>query len=86
LNFVRRARDLGFTIDEIRALLKLAGSRDQPCADVREVASHHLGDVRAKLTALQTIEGVLAKMVDQCGTGGSPECPLLEALLDGAQA
>lgn len=86
LNFVRRARDLGFTIEEIRALLKLADSRDQPCADVHKVASHHLADVRAKLAALQTIEGVLAKMVDQCGTGASPECPLLEALLESAQA
>lgn len=86
LNFIRRARDLGFTIEEIRALLKLADSQDQPCADVQKVASHHLADVRAKLAALQTIEGVLAKMVDQCGTGASPECPLLEALLDSGQA
>lgn len=82
LNFVRRARDLGFTLDEIRALLKLADSRDQPCGEVQKVATHHLVDVRAKLAALQTIEGVLAEMVDQCGKGTSPDCPLLEALLD----
>lgn len=86
LNFIRRARDLGFTIQEIRALLKLADTRDQPCADVHKVALHHLADVRAKLAALQTIENVLAKMVDQCGTGASPECPLLEALLDSSHA
>lgn len=85
LNFIRRARDLGFTIEEIRALLKLADSQDQPCADVHKVASHHLTDVRAKLAALQTIEGVLSRMVDQCSTGAAPECPLLEALLDSAQ-
>lgn len=83
LNFVRRARDLGFTLDEIRALLKLADARDQPCTEVQKVATHHLADVRVKLAALQKIESVLAEMVDQCGRGTSPDCPLLEALLDG---
>lgn len=55
LSFVRRARDLGFTLDEIHALVKLADSQDQPCAEVQKVATHHLADVRAKLAALQTI-------------------------------
>lgn len=85
LNFVRRARNLGFTLDEIRALLKLAESQDEPCEDVRNVAAHHLADVQAKLEALQGMASVLAKMVDQCGEGASPDCPLLEALLEGTE-
>lgn len=82
LNFVRRARDLGFTLDEIRALLELAEKRDRPCAEVREVASNHLVDVRAKITALRAMERVLADMVVQCTDGSTPECPLIEALFD----
>lgn len=82
LNFIRRARELGFTLEEVRALLKLADSRDQPCAEVQKVAAHHLTDVRAKLAMLRTIEDVLAEMVERCGKGSSPGCPLLEALLD----
>ena len=86
LNFVRRARNLGFTLDEIRALLKLAESQDEPCEDVHKVAAHHLADVRVKLAALEGMERVLAEMVDQCGQGASPDCPLLEALLEGTEA
>lgn len=78
LEFVRRARDLGFTLDEIRALLGLAES-DQPCADARQVAARHLEDVRGKIAALQRMERVLAGMVDLCD-GEGRECPLIDAL------
>ncbi len=82
LNFVRRARDLGFTLDEIRALLQLAEKRDRPCAEAREVAGSHLSDVRAKIADLRAIEGVLVDMVARCAGGTTPECPLIEALFD----
>ena len=49
LGFIRRARDLGFNLDEIRALLDLDGSGRASCAEVREIASWHLANVRAKL-------------------------------------
>ncbi|MBX9934325.1 MAG: helix-turn-helix domain-containing protein [Methylobacterium sp.] len=82
LNFVRRARDLGFTLDEVRALLELAEKREPPCAGAREVAVSHLSDVRAKIAALRTMERVLADMVARCKEDATPECPLIEALFD----
>lgn len=83
LNFVRRARDLGFTLDEIRALLELAENRDRPCTEAREVAASHLSDVRAKIADLRTMEQVLVDMVARCAEGSTAECPLIEALFDG---
>jgi MerR family mercuric resistance operon transcriptional regulator len=56
LGFIRRARDLGFTLDEIRALLDLDGSRRPSCAKAREIASLHLINVRAKLADLARLE------------------------------
>lgn len=82
LNFVRRARDLGFTLDEVRALLELAEKRDRPCAKAREVAAGHLSDVRAKIAGLRTMERVLVDMVARCAEGSTPECPLIEALFN----
>lgn len=84
LNFVRRARDLGFTLNEIRGLLELAEKRDRPCAEAREVAVGHLSDVTAKIADLRTMERVLADMVARCAEGSTPECPLIEALFDPA--
>jgi MerR family mercuric resistance operon transcriptional regulator len=82
LNFVRRARDLGFTLIEIRALLELGEQRDLPCAEARMVAAAHLGDVRAKLAALRKMEKVLVEMVARCADGATPECPILAALFE----
>src|SRR2546426_7932005 len=52
LNFIRRARLLGFSIGEVRTLLRLADERKRPCAEVRVVAEAHLADVRAKMADL----------------------------------
>ena len=82
LNFVRRARELGFTLKEIRDLLELAEQRDLPCAEARVVAAAHLGDVRSKLVALRKMEEVLVEMVSRCSDGTTPDCPILEALFD----
>lgn len=81
LGFIRKARDLGFTIEEIRTLLGLLDERDQPCSEAREIASKRLADVRDKIAALQKMEAVLADLVEQCAHGPALECPLLEALL-----
>ena len=80
LGFVRRARELGFTLDEIRALLRLAEDRDRPCTEAREVAVVHLTDIRTKIADLQAMESVLAETVVRCADGKTPECPLLETL------
>jgi MerR family mercuric resistance operon transcriptional regulator len=84
LGFIRRARDLGFTIQEIRALLRLVDERDQPCGEARDVAAGHLSDVRAKIASLRAMEQALKEMVAQCDSGAQSKCPLIETLFDHA--
>ncbi|RJT28163.1 MerR family transcriptional regulator [Mesorhizobium waimense] len=80
LRFILRARELGFSLEEVRELLRLVDERDRPCADVRIVATTHLDDVRAKIADLRRMEQVLKDVVRQCGDGTLPECPLIETL------
>jgi len=80
LNFVRRARALGFSIDEVRTLLRLADERKRPCAEVRAVADAHLQDVRAKIADLRRMESVLKATVARCASGQGTHCPMIDAL------
>ena len=81
LAFIRRARELGFTLDEIRALLALAAEGGhQACVEVRDLAARHLADVRAKIADLKAMEGLLADAVDRCDQGEPTDCPLIDAL------
>jgi MerR family mercuric resistance operon transcriptional regulator len=84
LAFVRRARGLGFTLDEVRALLGLAAGGQGACAEVREIAAAHVAEVRAKVTDLRAMERVLADAVRRCDADETPGCPLIEALSTGA--
>jgi MerR family mercuric resistance operon transcriptional regulator len=86
LSFVRRARDLGFTLDEVRALLGLAGNRARSCRKVHALAVAHLDDVQAKMADLRKLERVLREMVSRCAEGTLPDCPLIEALFTGGAA
>ncbi len=83
LAFVRRARELGFTLDEVRALLRLAAGNGGACAEAREIAATHLAAVRAKLVDLRAMEQVLAGAVRRCDAGETPECPLIGVLASG---
>jgi len=80
LAFVRRSRELGFSLDEIRALLRLGGPEKASCREVREIAAHHLNDIRAKISDLRKLERLLAKTVAQCTGSMAPECPVLDIL------
>jgi MerR family transcriptional regulator, mercuric resistance operon regulatory protein len=80
LNFIRRARTLGFSIGEVRTLLRLADERKRPCAEVRVVAEAHLKDVRAKIVDLRRMERVLKATVARCAEGRGSDCPVIEAL------
>lgn len=82
LRFVMRARDLGFSLEEIRGLLSLVDSRSQTCAEVANVAAAHLNDVRDKIADLQRIEKALSDAVAKCSGTDVPDCPVLDALLD----
>ena len=80
LNFIRRARALGFSIGEVRTLFRLADERKRPCAEVRVVADAHLKDVRAKIADLRRMERVLKATVARCASGERAACPVIEAL------
>lgn len=80
LAFIRRGRELGFTLDELRALIDLGGPLQAPCADVRDIAAKHLSDIRSKLADLRKLERLLAATIKQCEGGTMPECPVLEML------
>jgi MerR family mercuric resistance operon transcriptional regulator len=78
---MRRARELGFTLDEVRALLKLAAADDRgTCIEVREISVAHLSDVRSRIADLRAMERVLAAAVRQCDAGQQPGCPLIDAV------
>ena len=81
----RRARELGFTLDEVRALLGLANGGESRCADVRDLAASHLKDVRERIADLERMERVLADSVRACDAGLEPGCPLLDALGAGSR-
>ena len=82
VRFVKRAQDLGFTLNEIGELLALRGGGDSAtCGDVRTKAGHKLRDIEAKIRSLRTMEQALAQLVRQCsGEGPVTHCPILEAL------
>jgi len=80
LAFIRRSRELGFSLDEIRALLRLGGPEKASCREVREIAAHHLTDIRAKLADLKKLERLLAKTIARCSGRMAPDCPVLDIL------
>lgn len=86
LTFIRRSRELGFTLDEIRALLAISAEGGQgTCAEVRQLAADHLGDVRAKIADLKAMETLLADAVRCCDAGELPGCPLIDVLSAAAE-
>ena len=81
LAFIRRSRELGFTLHEIRTLLTLSAENGQgACAEVSELANSHLAEVRAKIADLRAMERALADAVRRCKAGEAPGCPLIDTL------
>ena len=80
LAFIRRGRELGFGLEELRALLALGGPGKASCADVRKIAAHHLDDIRTKIADLTKLENLLAKTIAQCSGNRVPDCPVLDIL------
>jgi MerR family transcriptional regulator, mercuric resistance operon regulatory protein len=86
LRFIRRARELGFSLNEVRALLQLDDEKPASCAAVRELATRHLAAVRLRMADLQRVETALARTVRLCRGGKRPRCPLIESIAGGASA
>src|SRR5260221_10838850 len=80
LAFIRRGRELGFTLNEIRAFLDLGGPEKASCDQVRKIAKHHLDDIRAKIKDLVKLERLLAKTIARCSGKSVPDCPILDIL------
>ena len=80
LGFIRRARELGFTAAEVRAILSLGGLAQASCNEVREIAAHHLERVRAKMADLAQIETLLATTIEQCRGDGADNCAVIVML------
>lgn len=80
LGFIRRARALGFSLEDIRGLLRLADGDPAPCAEVAARAGHQREAIRARIAALQAMEAALARLLASCAAGETGPCPLIEAL------
>ena len=80
LSFIRRGRDLGFSLDEVRELLRLSDDRNQSCAEVDRIARLHLIEVERKLADLAALRVELQQLIDQCQHGTVAECRIIEAL------
>lgn len=84
LTFLRRGRGLGFSLDQLRALLGLVDEGGLTCGEVQAVTLDRLADVRGKIADLKRLEGALATMAAECAGGTVPDCPVIDALFQGA--
>jgi Cu(I)-responsive transcriptional regulator len=80
LRFVRRARDLGFSMAEIKTLLGLWGNRRRASADVKRLAMKHVEDLDAKITEMQAMRRALVRLAHHCHGDDRPDCPILDDL------
>jgi Cu(I)-responsive transcriptional regulator len=80
LSFIRRSRDLGFSIEQVRALLGLADQRDRDCGAVDSIAKEHLAEVERKIADLNALQAELRKVIGQCRRGSIAECRIMDAL------
>ena len=80
LTFIRRCRQLGFHLDEIRELLKLVDGGSYTCDEVKELTLAHAGEVERKIADLQRMQRVLQEITSKCSGGRVPDCPIIEAL------
>ncbi|MCV7378718.1 MerR family transcriptional regulator [Mycobacterium alsense] len=84
LTFIRRCRDLGFPVEQVRQLVELMRDDHRSCLEARGVAETHLTALRAKLVELRALERSMARLIeaagDACGGVAGPECVVLERL------
>lgn len=82
LRFIKRARELGFSIDRIRTLLSLWSDRRRKSAAVKKLANQYLDELDADIAKLQSIRAQVYHMAHSCRGDDRPECPILEDLAD----
>lgn len=80
LSFVRRARELGFSIEQIRELIAFGEQREHECSSVDDVVKAHIADIARRVRDLQALQGELQRMIGNCPGGRVADCRVLEAL------
>jgi Cu(I)-responsive transcriptional regulator len=87
LRFIRRCRDLGFTLDQIRDLLRLSSQKDEECAEVDRITAHHLIEIEQKISDLKRLAKELRRLNNCCqGNGIIADCRIIEALSPSREA
>jgi hypothetical protein len=80
LKFIRHARDLGFSVEDIRQLLALSEQRTMSCDGAIDIADHHLRQIEGKIARLRLIRSELKRMIEACEGGLVADCRILEAI------
>jgi Cu(I)-responsive transcriptional regulator len=80
LRFVRRARDLGFSVGQIKDLLRLWAERSRSSAEVKKIALAHVADLERRALALTEVAGALKHLADACHGDDRPDCPIIHEL------
>lgn len=83
LNFIRRSRDLGFKVEDIRDLLKLRSDRTRRSASVKKVALGHIETLKQKIAELEEMVGTLQTLADSCSGDQKSNCPIIDELETG---
>jgi MerR family transcriptional regulator, copper efflux regulator len=86
LRFIRRARDLGFSVEQMETLLALWSDRTRASADVKHVAEAHIAELERKMKEIEGMAKTLRHLVHNCHGDGRPDCPILEDLSHGLEA
>ena len=80
LCFIRRCRDMGFSLEEIRGLLSLVDGEQVSCEQVKRMADNHLADIKRKIADLKKMQRTLRELSSNCSGNDVPDCPIIEAL------
>lgn len=80
LRFIRHARELGFEIDDIRQLLRLADEPNRPCREVDAIAKRHVAEIESRMTRLAALRAEICRMIDECARDKVSQCRIIEVL------
>lgn len=84
LRFIKRSRDLGFSIKDISSLLNLWHDKDRTSAQVKALTEHHILEVERRIAELQSIRDTLTNLSERCHGDDRPDCPIIEEIAAGA--
>lgn len=82
LVFIRRSRELGFSLQEIRTLLQLVDGRRYTCQQIKTLMDQHLGEIKRKIADLKKLKASLTEISARCQGGEVPDCPIIDSLFE----